>query len=199
MKRKLLILIGGALILGLAIFALVGATSPDEEKDLPQLTQEPLPPLQAFLQAVADKLGLSVDKLKQVVTEAKDELIERGLERAVKAGRLAQEQAQRLREQLREADPRSILEFLWDERPFAQAWRGWSVEPKMKLREWVYGPDRSRQLFAPRSYCNCCCCCCCGGSYTQPMMRPMVPYPQKEPMPRYLPLPPQEKEGESGP
>ncbi len=89
--KRLLMIAAAVAVLGLATIAIGGTITSAQEGD---------GPIGTFLAKVADKLGVSEDKLKTAIQDARAETIDE----AVAEGRLTEEQAERLKERVAEGD-----------------------------------------------------------------------------------------------
>jgi hypothetical protein len=188
-----MVLLGGFLVTALPGTALqIGDGS--EQPPAPQgmstgiLQEDDSALVRPFLQALADKLGISVDQLREAIQAAKEEVIQQRLGEAVRAGRLTQEQARGLQERLSRAEPRDLLRFMLErfksregpERlgqqrmPFGKELkRGRLLGPRWQPPR-SYMPPYQSPYYQPYSY-NCVCYCNLPAWYFAPT--PMQPQP----------------------
>lgn len=213
MRKRVTLLTVAALLLGLLAVALPGtALQIDDGSDGPLASQSQGQSLEedpalagTLLQVLADKLGISVDRLKDAINATKDEVIQQRLGEAVRAGRITPERARALQQRLSQAGPRELLHFMLG-RSKAQRGLERSVpQPPSKeelKRGWLIGP----QWQPPRSYMppyyppyyypyNCVCYCSFPWSFAPTPMQPQSMTPPfwrfHQPQPRLKPEAPQ--------
>jgi hypothetical protein len=193
MRKSITLAAMVALLLGL-LFVLPGAALEGQDQPLtPQsgsaVVEEEVQALApALLQTLADKLGLSVDKLQQVLKETEDELVKQRLGGAVQTGRLTKAQAQRLERRLAQVEPQDLLRLMVRERvgralqervsPAPQV----SESPQKRLPSQLQQPQVPSYLppyYQPFPY-NCVCYCNFPTPYFMPTpLQPQPMWPQQ--------------------
>jgi len=201
-----MVLLGGLLVTTLPGTALQigdGSGQPPAPQGAGILQEDDSALVRPFLQALADKLGISVDQLREAIQAAKEEVIQQRLGEAVRAGRLTQEQARRLGERLSRAEPRELLRFM------LERFKGREGPERLGQQRMPFGKELKRgRLLGPRwqppqSYMpppyyqpypyNCVCYCNFPGWYFAPtpmQPQPMTPWKLQQPQPQG-PKPPQ--------
>ena len=164
-----------------------------------------------LLKVLADKLGISVDRLKNAIQAAKDEVIKVRLSQAVRAGRLTPERARALAQRLSQAEPRELLQLMKErskargqlerlgQRRFLfgeELKRGRLIGPRWPQPQPSYMPPYYPPYYRPYLYpYSCVCYCNIPGFYFAPTPRqpqPMMPQPWKfyQPYPQFQPQSP---------
>jgi len=191
-----------ALLLGLLVTALPGtALQINDGSDQPLASQSQGQSMEedstlagAFLQALADKLGISVEELEQAIQAAKDELIEKWVER--RAGELKQ--------RLSQAEPRELLKFLLERHKAQRERLGQRMAPfgeELKQKRLI-GPrwPQPQPSYMPPYYWpyNCVCYCSFPGWYPMPtpwQPQPLMPQKPQQPQPQWPQPKPQTPQG----
>ncbi|MCR4405038.1 MAG: hypothetical protein NUW06_07200 [Candidatus Acetothermia bacterium] len=149
MQKRLVLVAMVALLLGLLLFLPGAMLEGEDQSPAAQTgsttTEEEAQP-ESFLQALAQRLGISVERLERAFQETQNELIEKWVD----------QWAEKLKEQLTQAQPPQLLQRLTRKQV------GQSLKGQLRLnRQIIVAQPESRQYlpyYWPSPY-NCVCYC----------------------------------------
>lgn len=221
MRKRIMLATVMALLVGLLVMAPPGGALQIGDQPLPfqsgsVLEEDDSALVRPFLLSLADKLGISVDQLRDAIRAAKEEVIRARLEEAVQAGKLAPERARALGKRLAQAEPRELVKLMLRHREAWGPWERLGPWAKMGMKEFkqkklggsMWRPPQPRPTYMPPYWYpypypyNCVCYCYFPGWYPPPAPpQPQPPMPWKpEPEPKWpKPKPKPEEQNLQGP